>query len=407
MASIRKRANSYEISVCYGTRADGKANRHTMTYTPTSTTPKRIEAEVQAVAAEYERKIKAGKLLDGELLTFNEYIPFWKENYLVNHMDPDEITDYMSIVNQYFVPSLGNLKMSNIHPLHLQEIYKQMAKDNKATSRIKKVHAVASSIFRHAFKDYTISENICLRIELPKGTPAKEMGFFTAEQATTFLSMLDEPYLDNCYVKTQFKVYFYLAVYGGFRRGELIALTWQDVDFERNSINITKSARKSTGKQRIKEPKTHAGYREVNLPSSCISLLRQWKAEQKAQALAFGTAWQGYYGSQFDKNWIFITDDGRQMNLDTPGHKFRKLINYYNQRHPDNPLPVIRLHDLRHTCATLLIANQIDYKTVSARLGHSKTSVTMDIYAHAIKELDVKAADTLETLLTKPESDVS
>lgn len=126
------------------------------------------------------------------------------------------------------------------------------------------------------------------------------------------------------------------------------------------------------------------------LPANTINLIRKYKVEQQRYRLSLGTYWKG-------DNHLFIQDDGKQMDISTPNKVFKKVIRIYNETHEDK-LPEITLHGLRHTSATLLIAQNVDVKTVSNRLGHSETSTTMDIYAHALQKQDELAAESLGEL---------
>lgn len=124
-------------------------------------------------------------------------------------------------------------------------------------------------------------------------------------------------------------------------------------------------------------------------------ILRKYKIKQYEYRLSLGTFWQG-------NNYLFIQDDGKQMDISTPNKVFQKIIKSYNETvDTADQLPVITLHGLRHTSATLLISQNVDVKTVSARLGHSETSTTMDIYAHALKKQDEDAATSIGSLFKK------
>ena len=117
-----------------------------------------------------------------------------------------------------------------------------------------------------------------------------------------------------------------------------------------------------------------------------MHLLKRYKVEQNTQRLSLGTSWKG-------SGHLFIQDDGRQMDISTPNHTFKKIIKRYNESVDEkNRLSEITLHGLRHTSATLLISQNIDVRTVSGRLGHSECSTTMNIYAHALKNKDEQAA---------------
>lgn len=194
----------------------------------------------------------------------------------------------------------------------------------------------------------------------------------------------------------QFKVFFYIAIFGGLRRGEIVALTWDDINFEDSSVNISKSTSYVDKQIITKEPKTLTSIREIKLPGFVMQLLKEWKLEQNKYRLSLGDQWIG-------TNHIFTQWNGKQMYPSTPTLTFKKVINQYNKSitKEKDKLPLIPLHGLRHTSATLLIAENMDVKTVSSRLGHAQTSTTMDIYAHALKQMDEKAANALEDIFKK------
>lgn len=150
------------------------------------------------------------------------------------------------------------------------------------------------------------------------------------------------------------------------------------------------------GEMITKKPKTNSSIRKISVPVSVMQLAKQYRKKQLQHKLSLGSDWQG-------KNYIFIQWNGQQMHPDTPYKKFKKIIKRYNKTVTDkkDKLPDIPLHGLRHTSATLLISQNIDVKTVSNRLGHSQASTTIDIYTHALKQLDKKAAETLDELLVK------
>lgn len=421
MAQIRKRGNTYTISVLSGTDMSGKKIMKHTTYMPKETTPKKIEKEVAAFAADFESKVKAGIYLDGEKMKVKDFIERWDTDYASMHLTARVHQDYTKIINHYILPAVGNIVISKVNAAHLQRIYTDMLNNKKAPATIRKVHAVASSIFSRACKWGVTDDNVCRRVELPK-LETGEILCFDSAQASRFLKALSEPlpvkisghecktekgayhvndYIEYKKLSTQFQTLFNLALFGGFRRGELIALTWNDVDFENKTVSINKSTTKVNGKQVIKTPKTKAGYRTLTLPDNCMNLLKKLKIEQRELKLRLGSAWEGT-SEAFDNNNVFINAVGGQMGLDTPYTKLKSIISMYNSIHEDDrKLPEIRFHDLRHSNATLLISQHVDINTVSNRLGHSKTSVTLDIYAHALKEMDEKASSALDDLLNQ------
>ena len=289
-------------------------------------------------------------------------------------------------------------------------------------STVKRRAAVLSAMLSKAVQWDLIERNPMDSVQIKKNTcqsntlPEESVKCFTQEQAEIFLSILDkpllydygnqtrrnssgkicqiQPYQADRNIKLQLKLFLYLATFTGCRRGELIALTWSDLDFDDNTINICKSVCRVKGKTIIKTPKTSKSCRAITVPPAVMDVARLWKREQATYRLSIGSQWIG-------DDHIFIQWNGALMCLDTPYQAFHRIINNYNAQQTDESkkLPLIPLHGLRHTAATLLIGHQVNIRTVSDRLGHANVSTTLNIYSHAIKELDRSASDELENLL--------
>ena len=424
MAQIKKRGESYQIIVFLGRDSNQKAIFERTTYKPTAKTPKAIEKEVKAFADDFERRVKDGENFSGDRITFSQFVETWKENFLCQKSERAQV-EYYKEIEKRFLPSLGHIKLSKIKAQHIDAVINDMKKAGYAAKTIRYTFTAINSVMKYAYKKGMIDENPCDRCDdLPKVVHDNELHYFTVDQAKRFLAALDLQYEEqnkahkrhlqdgktidiSAYTELhsipfQYKIFFYIAIFGGFRKSEILALTWDDINYEKHSISINKAIAKGLQGEIVKDPKTAAGVREITLPAECFELLRQWEKEQRELSLKLGTAWTAYRGNDFGKNFIFIDmTSGRRMCLDTPYHKFKEIIQSYNSqkaRSEEEKLPDIRLHDLRHTSATLLLANNTDIETVSKRLGHSKASVTLDVYGHAMKEMDEKAAKTLEHL---------
>ena len=202
-------------------------------------------------------------------------------------------------------------------------------------------------------------------------------------------------------VALQFQCLFLTLLHSGVRRGECLALSWEDIDFQKRELSVFKSTTTVSGKQVIKSPKTRNGYRKIAISEELVNLLKRWRSEQQQTSLELGDLWLGYKGDAFDKNFVFIQSNGEQMHLSTPTHKFREILENHNANCKENEkLPIIRLHDLRHTSATLLISHGVDVRTTASRLGHANPSVTLNFYAEALQSADHVAADTLSAVLS-------
>lgn len=422
MAEISFRKGIYKIRVYVGKDVNGKKITESTTFTPTKTTPKAIEKEVQEFASKFEKQVKEGKLLSGEKLSLADVVEEWKQDQSFKDLTKAVQESYLGILERTILPNIGHLKIAKIAPLHVQKIYNTMEAEGKAPTTIKRTNAVLNSVMKYAYRMGIIHENPCNRIRLPKIKADTDLHYFTLDQAERFLDSLtrdftiEHPevirkngrkipaYTETVTTPFQYVPFFTLAIYGGFRRSEILALTWKDIDFKNRTVSITKAVTKTKEGQFIKETKTVAGNREIMLPSQCFELLKEWKLKQMELALSMGDSWKGETGKDFDKNFIFIQlEDGSRMDIDTPTHRFKKAIENYNSActKEEDKLPLIHLHDLRHTQATLLLANGVDVETVSHRLGHSKPSITLDVYGHWMKETDKTASDTLENLFNK------
>lgn len=440
MASIKSRPNkdgtiSYLITVSLGRDPEGKKLFKTTTFVPKSKAPTRAKKEAEAFAVQFEKQVIDGDIVSGDNVSFAEFVEVWKKNWLPAKT-PTVRENYADVLRVRVLPKIGHLKITAIRATHIDKILKDEQAEGKAPKTVRMTFTVINSVFRYAVKKQYVRENPCLRCDdLPPITmkTGNDLSFFDRDQAKRFLNdaltrqydvqikghkrtlkktgeTYDVPgYIEKRTIHFQWRVYFTIAIDGQLRRGEMCALTWKDIDFDSHVVSITKAKANTKSGQIIKDPKTSAGIRDIVLPVRCIDLLRQWKKDQRLLCLKMGTAWKGHRDVEkdgkivdsFDDNTIFIqTDNGLPIHLSTPGHKFAEIIDLYNgtcQKEEDK-LPKIRLHDLRHTGATLLLSKNTPVETVARRLGHSKASVTWDIYGHALPEDDRKASEVLEAM---------
>ena len=410
MANIKKVSDgSFKITVSCGRDSQGKQIRKYLTYRPEAKTPKAAEKEARAYAAKIEDQLKEGKYFSGEQLTYREVYDQWAEHWAPDQLSPYELEQYTEVINRDFMPEFGHMKMNRITALNIQAFIDEMSA-RIAPSTLKKYFTAFRSVFRYAYRLSIVKEDVCARVQLPRIQKSDEVQAFTIEEAQRFMNdALTREYTfkyrggktESHKMPFQFRVLYTLAIYSGCRRGELIGLNWEDIDFNNKMIRINKAA--SVTKEKgifIKEPKTKSGIRTLSLPAVCFELLAELEAEQRITAAQLGTAWQGKRGKDFRHNPVFIQADGLRMYPDTVTNKFKEILNLYNAAVPDDmKLPDVHLHNLRHTSASLLVAEGIDLPTIARRLGHSKTSTTLDIYTQAYIENDTGAADTLGKIL--------
>lgn len=416
MANVKLNKNgTFRIRISTGVDSNGKYQYYTETFKPTATTPKAMEKEVLKHAQELETSIQNGTFYNIEKMTLQDFFEKWEKEYASSYLTQSKVEYYSATMNRVFLPKLGKVKINKINAMQLQDIVTELNNKGLSPQTIRTYFNSISSILTKAFKLGIIAENPVKRVTFEKMNASDDLHVFTVEQCKTFLSALDEEYIshnevserirNNHHVKgytqvvkiriaTIWRAYFTMALFTGLRRGEMLSLQWSDIDFSNMTVSVTKSTASTKAGQVIKEPKTKAGKRVVSLPLPVITLLNQWRMEQDEINAKLGNT---------DLGFIFTQNDGSQMHLSSPTHKFREILDLYNASVPvSEQLPIITLHDLRHCTASLLISAGADVATVSRMLGHSKISMTLDRYTHAIRS-DRTLSNTLTTLLADDE----
>lgn len=366
MASIQKRGSSYRVTVSCGYDIRGKKLLQTATFTPEpNLSPKKLEKAVQAFAFEFEQRVKNGQVLAGEKTTLQEFAQRWLTEYAQVHLEAGTLEKYRYELEVKILPALGHRKLSEIKPHHLNAFYLSLTRDGARQdgkkggyrpASIHKTHVVLSSMLRTAVEWEILDRNPCSAVKLPAvQDTAEQIKFFTPEQTHAFLAFLHQehtwqvaghqriddtgkpyrvgPYVCGRETPLQIQVLLELAIYTGMRKGEILALTWADINFEQDTVSITKSASPVKGKILIKAPKTKSSRRVVTIPHSLTERLDQLRQAQAAYRAQVGEYWQE------TEEWIFTQENGRMMHYTTPYHTLQTLIGQYNQCHPDAPLP--------------------------------------------------------------------
>lgn len=439
MASIERREGkngiSYRITVSLGRGDDGRQILKKTTFRPTKRTEKAILKELNTFVVNFEQAAQAGELYDGEKLTFKAVMDMWCDNWSGEHLTESVKEGYVDILERRVLPCIGDYKISKITAPMIEKILSDMRKNGKAIKTIQRTFTCINSVFKYAYRTRLIKENPCSRVELPSLKTERmqkniqpEIRCFDLEQSKRFLESLSwkypiefgkrkrydangtayevKEYTSVLTLPLQWQVFFTLAIYGGFRRGELVPLRWSDIDFNNNTITIRRAVAKTKKRQVEKSPKTWAGYRTIELPKDCFIILRRLQFEQAVDKEA--STGNMIVMKEAGNDYVFRQENGEMMNVDSPTWAFKKHLKRYNalitKRIKDGKamsaelLPEITLHDLRHSAASLLIASGVDPVTVANRLGHADVRTTLNVYSHAMKQADKTASDTLQRL---------
>lgn len=395
MANVRKKGRGYEIRVYCGTDIYGKRLEKSKIWVPSVTmTSRQIEKELERQKILFENEVK-NAYNPNENITFSNFAKLWLETYGKNNLANSTYVRY-TVYLQRINEAIGNYKLKEITPLHLNMFYKSLEADglNKRKRRdsdgrvlnngklslttIADHNKIISSILSTAVKWGYVTENAARKADPPKA-PYRETACLNEEQTKHLIELLEnEP--------MQYKTMIILLLYTGMRRGELCGLEWNDIDFENQKMRICRSSVYIGGKElQTKEPKTKAGIREITLSKTACVLLKQFKTWQLEQRMKIGDQW-------VDCDKLFTKRNGLPIHPDTISGWFPKFLKRTD-------LPHVTLHSLRHTHATLLIAEGTDICTVSKRLGHATTAITLNVYTHALQSKDKEAANAIESVL--------
>lgn len=448
MASISvyrgKRKTTYQITLYKGYKRDKNGNLAQDKETVTKTlaemgiseysekgnlrTEKMILKEVQLYADNLEKQLSGTECAKGDKIKLSEYYyDTWKK-IAKTHYSSSSFYTYTLHIEEIFLPRIGNMKIGKITTETLLKLYAELAENGRIDGKaggysaesLRTFNRQLGSVMSYAVtKSRIIQSNPCTGIKF--GESDGDIKYFDKNQARTFLNILENPSpcvveslykeRDRKYVKVYeftareltrlqyntYKVLFRLALFSGARVGELCSLKWEDIDFTSGKIKINKSLAYSKERgHHIKPPKTKNSIRSVTIPKSEIELLRELQIEQRHKIEVLGSEWKGKRDDEFEENYIFTQYNGEFMWLSSVNRVLKRLIENYNSLvSKDKHLPVITIHCLRHTHATLLISAGVNIKTVSARLGHKNIQTTLNIYAHALEELDESASRTL------------
>jgi integrase len=381
---------SYQIRVYRGKDPSNKRKRlkdYEMTWKPApGMTKRQMEKEAQRQAALFEENCKIGNI-SIEKPTFRQYSAYVVELKERNGLKAKTAVRYREMLERINA-EIGHIKLPDLRPDHLNRFYSRLAEpgQNKKTGTglsaktILEHHRVISTVLTQAVKEQLVPSNVAQRATPPK-VPKHEMDAFELDEIQAILGALKtEP--------TKWQVMTNLLIATGARRGEIMGLRWENVDWANNRLYLCEN--------RVYTPETGAisttlktgENRYVSISPSVIALLKRWRAEQSTEFLRLGISPSGY---------VMTAEDGQPMHPDSPTDWLAK----FSKRHG---LPPIHPHKFRHTQATLLIAEGVDILTVSKRLGHAKVSTTLDIYSHALAKSDEKASNTLDNLLFRKDA---
>lgn len=320
-----------------------------------------------------------GKKVNLNDMTFNEYTKIFIEKYCVPNIGKVTIKDYRQMLKR-ILPIIGDVKLKKLTAFMLDDMYNTIRKGIKGKELSPKsmshYYNLISVMLKQAKKWKFIEINPNEDATKPKLVKSKR-NFYETNQALQLLECLKQ---ENIKVRTLIT----LALNTGARKSELCALRWNDINFEEMTLFIDNSLKVIDGIVDEENAKTEYSIRTVELGIDMINTLKEYKKWQNEYISNKGDKWQG-------TDRVFTSINGKHMHPDTPNKILQKVLKKYH-------LPKLTFHELRHTYASILNSNGIDPKTISEQLGHSDTSVTMNIYTHSFESKKRESANVFDRL---------
>lgn len=360
---------TWQVRIFTGRDSNGKQIFHRKTIHGTKKDADRYLTAVR-------REMDLGTFVEPTAMSINEYLDRWLQDAARPRVSRRTADGYAGLLDRYIRKPLGHKRLDKLQPLDIQAVYGAMQARGLSARIVRHAHSALHNALKQAVKWGLLPRNPSDLVELPK-VPHKERRVLSPVEAADFLKAAAE---------MPHGLIFEFALITGMRPEEYLALKWADVDFERRTAQVKRALVRHKKSWSFEEPKTARSRRTVYLPAALLQKLSAHRRRQAEARLKLGAAWQAF-------DLIFCSDEGTPLTI--PNITYR----YFRPILTKAKLPRIRLYDLRHSCATLLLIAEENPKVVSERLGHSTIVLTLDTYSHVLPTMQQQATARLEKLL--------
>jgi integrase len=371
---LRQRSKgSWEIAIDVGRDpATGKRLQHWETVRGTK---KDAERRLAELAVEVEKRTYV-KLAHN--ITLADYLTDWLQTHAELHCRPRTAEGYRFIVDRHLIPVLGEIQLSELRPQHISSYCSKAVRRGLSNRTVLHDFRLLHKVLKDGVKLGLIAVNPCDSVDPPRPVD-KEMKFLCPDEVDKFFSTVREAPWPYYYL-------FYTMLFTGLRRSEALALIWGNLDLDLCALSVSQTLYKLSGGQYvIQPPKTRKSRRQVTMPPSLALLLRDYKEQVETRRFLLGRPLS-------DTDFVFAHPDGGPLDPSSVTHTFLKTVRRAG-------LEGLRLHDLRHSYASLMMAAGVNIKVISQSMGHANIGITLDTYGHLLPGMGKTAAERFDKLL--------
>ncbi len=336
----------------------------------------RSRKEAQDALRAAQRDLDAGLDLGTAKRTVAAFLDHWLVDVAKPSVRPKTYASYSQLVRLHLKPALGHHQLSKLSPQHIQMMMNGKSAAGLSPRTVQYLRAVLRRALGQALKWGLVGRNVATLVDPPR-SQRSEVTPLSPLQARAFLMAAQGDRLEALYS---------VAIALGLRQGEALGLRWADVDLDAGTLRVRHALQRIDGTLQLVEPKTKRSKRTIPMPPSVVTALRAHRVRQLEERLIAGSRWREY-------DFVFPSTIGTPADARNIVRRFHALLDRAG-------LPSMRFHDLRHTCASLLLAQHVPPRVVMETLGHSQIALTMDTYSHVMPVMQREAATLMDQLLT-------
>lgn len=367
---VKQQDGRWHGFVSMGAKGDGNRDRRHVSAATRAAVVEKVKA--------LEAKRDAGMVgAAGRGMLVDEWLDYWADNIASVRVRARTLDTYRAMIRMHLNPYIGKRRLDQLQPEHLEQTYKQLLDKGLSPASVLRVHRMLHRALKIAMQRDRVARNVAALVEPPRQERPKTPDPLDVEECKRVLAAAEG--LRNSARWT-------VALALGLRQSEALAVQWADVDLERGTLSVRRGLHRVPGEGLVfTEPKTDRSRRTIAVPAPLIDALRKHRVAQNEERLVAGTEWD-------DWDLVFTQPNGRPLDKHSDYEAWIRLLNRAGVRH-------IRLHDGRHTAATLLLTAGVHPRVVMELLGHSQMRTTTDIYSHVMPALAQEAADRMAKTL--------